>query len=130
MKKLISFILLSLLPIISNAEETPNQNAEGVKKVQGTVIQIEHVDSSQRGSANSTGMPLVDLIEAIYGSNYSGFPIYLVKVSESITLEVASKESFRIGDCVLVWYDEGMGDSPNLSMLGQAGISKSNGCYK
>ncbi|MFZ3087002.1 MAG: hypothetical protein WA123_02950 [Methylotenera sp.] len=129
MNKLMSLLLLFLLPITSNAEETPNQNAEGMKKVQGNVVEIEHVDSSRRGSA-TTGMPVVDLVEAIFGSNYSGFPIYLVKVNEAITLEVASKESFRIGDCVLVWYDGEMGDSPNLSMLGQAGISKSNGCNK
>lgn len=129
MKKLISLILLSLLPIMSNAEEPPNQNAEGMKKVQGTVVKIEHVDSSHRGSA-STGMPVVDLVEAIFGSNYSGFPIYLIKISESITLEVASRESLKIGDCALVWYDEDMGDSPNLSMLGQAGISKTKGCNK
>lgn len=129
MNKLIYFLLLSLLPTFSNAEETPNQNAEGMKKVQGIVVEIEHVDSSHRGSA-TTGMPVVDLVESIFGSNYSRFPIYLVKVSESITLEVASKESLRIGDCVLVWYDGAMGDSPNLSMLGQAGIAKSNGCNK
>jgi hypothetical protein len=129
MNKLIVLVLFSLLPIIVSAEETPNQNAVGMKKVQGTVVEIEHVDSSNRGST-TTGMPLVDLVESIFGSNYSGFPIYLVKVSESITLEVASRESFKIGDCVLVWYDEAMGDSPNLSMLGQAGASKSDGCNK
>jgi hypothetical protein len=129
MNKLMVLLFLSLLPSISSADETPNQNAEGMKKVQGTVVEIGHVDSSHRGSA-TTGMPVVDLVEAIFGSNYSGFPIYLVKVSETITLEVASKESLKIGDCVLVWYDGEMGDSPNLSMLGQAGISKSNGCNK
>ena len=129
MKKLIVFSLLLLLPIFSSAEEPPNLNAEGMKKVQGTVIEIDHVDSSRRGSA-TTGIPVVDLVEAIFGLNYSGFPIYLVKVSESNKLEVASKESFQVGDCVLVWYDEAMGDSPNLSMLGQAGISKSNECSK
>lgn len=129
MKKLISSILLFLLPAFSSAEETPNQNAEGMRKVQGIVVEVEHVDSSRRGSA-TTGLPIVDLVESIFGSNYSGFPIYLVKVSEAITLEVASRESFKIGDCVLVWYDGEMGDSPNLSMLGQAGISKSNGCRR
>lgn len=129
MNRLIASLFLFLLPIISSAEEAPDRNAEGMKKVQGVVVQIDHVDSSQRGSA-ATGMPIVDLVEAIFGSNYSGFPIYQVKVSDSIKLEVASRESYRVGDCVLVWYDEGMGDSPNLSMLGQAGISKSNGCNK
>ena len=129
MSKLFALLSLCLLPLISSAEDTPNKNTEGMKKVLGTVAEIEHVDSSQRGSA-TTGMPVVDLVESIFGSNYSGFPIYLVKVSEAITLEVASKESFRIGDCVLVWYDAEMGDSPNLSMLGQAGISKSIGCNK
>jgi len=129
MTKLIFVFFILLLPVISSAEETPSLNAEGIKKVQGTVVDIDHVDSSRRGSA-TTGMPVVDLVESIFGANYSGFPIYLVKVSESITLEVASKESLKIGDCVLVWYDGAMGDSPNLSMIGQAGISKSNGCNK
>ena len=129
MKRLIVLLFLSLLPIFSSAEEPPSQNAEGMKKVQGTVIEVEYVESSRRGST-TTGIPVVDLVETIFGTNYSGFPIYQVKVSESITLEVASRESFRVGDCVLVWYDADMGDSPNLSMLGQGGISKSNGCRK
>lgn len=127
MKKWITFIILCLLPAISSAEDISSPNAEGMKKVQGKVINIDHVDSSQRGST-TTGMPIVNLVEAIFGSNYSEFPIYLVKVSDSITLEVASRESFKIGDCVLVWYDEGMGDNPNLSMLGQGGIARSKGC--
>ena len=129
MIKLIQFLFLVLLPIISNAEEIPNPNAEGMKKVQGIINKVESVDSSQRGSA-TTGMPVVDLVESIFGSNYLGFPIYYVKVNENITLDVASKESFKIGDCVLVWYAQEMGDSPSLSMLGQAGIAKSSGCNK
>ena len=129
MIKLIQFLFLVLLPIISNAEEIPNPNAEGMKKVQGIINKVESVDSSQRGSA-TIGMPVVDLVESIFGSNYSGFPVYYVRINENITLDVASKESFKIGDCVLVWYAQEMGDSPSLSMLGQAGIAKSSGCNK
>ena len=129
MIKLIQFLFLVLLPIISNAEEIPNPNAEGMKKVQGIINKVESVDSSQRGSA-TIGMPVVDLVESIFGSNYSGFPVYYVRINENITIDVASKESFKIGDCVLVWYAQEMGDSPSLSMLGQAGIAKSSGCNK
>ncbi len=129
MNKLLNLLFLIFLPIISKAEDIPNPNAEGIKKVQGVINKIESVNSSQRGSA-TTGMPVVDLVESIFGSNYSGFPIYFVKINENITLEVANKESFKIGDCVLVWYAQEMGDTPSLSMLGQAGMAKSSGCGK
>jgi hypothetical protein len=129
MNKILLILILVIFPTFSNAEEIPDQNAAGMKKVNGVIINIDHVDSSRRGSATS-GIPAADLVESIFGSNYSGFPIYFVKVSEAITIDVASKESYKIGDCVMVWYDEAMGDSPSLSMLGQAGISKSNTCSK
>lgn len=127
--KISTLLFLLFFPLFASAKDIPipNKNAEGMKKVLGVIIQAEQVDSSRRGSA-STGMPVVDLVETIFGTNYSGFPIYHVKVNETITLNVASRESFKAGDCVLVWYDGAMGDSPDLSMPGQAGIEKSNEC--
>jgi len=136
MNKIFGLLLLIFLPVVSHAEDIPSPNAEGMKNVLGIVTGIEHVDTSRRGSNVNvkTGNPGLDLgaglIETIFGTNYAGFPIYHVKVSEAITIEVASRESFKSDDCVLVWYDERMGDSPNLSMLGQAGIAKSNDCNK
>ena len=136
MKKVFVFLLLSFISIISYAEDIPDPNGEGIKKVQGVISDNEYVNTSRRGSNASatTGNPGLDvgvnIIEAIFGTNYTGFPIYHVKVSEAITLDVASREPFKIGDCVLVWYDGAMGDSPDLSMPGQAGIAKSNACKK
>lgn len=129
-------MFLIILPAISLAEDIPNPNAEGIKKVLGIVKSMEYVPSSREASNQSgtLGNPVWDLaiplIEAIFHTNYAGFPIYHVKVDENITLEVASRETFKIEDCVLVWYDEAMGDNPNLSMLGQAGITKNNGCNR
>jgi hypothetical protein len=122
--------LLLLLPISAFAEDIPipDKNAEGIKKVHGVIIQTNHVDSSHRGSAASSGVAAADLVEAIFGTNYVGFPIYHVKTSDNITLDVANRSSFKLGDCVLVWYDGAMGDSPDLSMAGQAGMEKRNDC--
>ncbi len=135
MNKILCLLILIIIPALSNAEDVPNPNSEGMKKVKGVISEIVNVETSWRGSNQSaTGNPGLDLgaglLESIFGTNYVGFPIYHVKVSEVITLEVASRESFKIGDCVLVWYDGEMGDSPNLSLLGQAGIAKSNECGK
>jgi len=112
-----------------SALETPKVNDAGIKKVNGIIIDGYYLNTNRR-TDRSSGIPTADLIESIIGVNYSGHPIYMVKVTESITLEVASKDSFKYGDCVLVWYDEKMGESPTLSMLGQAGMSKSTECNK
>jgi hypothetical protein len=127
MNKFLCFLLLIFTSNILFADDTPDINAEGMKKVYGIVSKIESVDRSQRGAA-TLGIPVFDFIESIYGNNYEGFPIYYVKINEEISLEVGSHKSFKIGECVLVWYDQGMGNTPNLSMPGQGGISKSNEC--
>lgn len=126
----INCLTLCLLGCASqSALDTPKLSDSGTKKVKGIISDSYSLNSSRRVD-RSSGIPVAELVESIVGLNYSGHPIYLVKIDESITLEVASNDAFKIGDCVLVWYDEGMGDSPNLSMLGQAGMSKSAGCNK
>ena len=136
MKKAFACLFLAIISTTSNAEDIPNPNDEGIKKVNGIISDTEQVNTSQRGSnaSTTTGNPDLDvganIIEAIFGTNYAGFPIYHVKVSKAITLNVGSRESFKAGDCVLVWYDGAMGDSPDLSMPGQAGIVKSNSYNK
>ncbi len=127
--KIILYSFIVSYTHFSTAEDMPipDKNAENIKKVTGVVIQTNHVDSSRRGSASS-GIPAADLVEAIFGTNYVGFPIYHVKINETIAIDVGSRDSFKPGDCVLVWYDSTMGDSPDLSMPGQAGIEKSKNC--
>jgi hypothetical protein len=138
MKKIVTLLAL-LLAISTNAsaDDIPDPNAQGMRKVLGLIADIEQVDSSKKGGNDAgpiTGNPVVDLgvmiLDDLVRTNYRGFPIYYVKVNESILLEVASKESFKMGDCVVVWYRDEMGDNPNLSMLGDAGIAKSNECSK
>lgn len=130
------FLIFISFSLISHAEDIPNINAEGMKKIHGVIRGIDQVETSENGKypSTSTGDPLMDLgsrlLGALFGTNYVGFPIYHVNVNEKITLEVASREKLQMGDCVLVWYDEAMGDTPNLSMLGQAGISKNQECNK
>jgi hypothetical protein len=97
-------------------------------------MDAEQINTSRRGgnpsaTTGNLGIDIgVNLIETIFGTNYSGFPIYHVRVNETITLNVASRSSFKSGDCVLVWYDGAMGDSPDLSMPGQAGMERSKDC--
>jgi hypothetical protein len=127
-----------MLPIVSFADDAPNKNDEGMKKVLGTITDSDQVQSSRKGGNGSVaiGNLPVDLgvliLDGILNTrtNYSGFPIYHVKVSDSITLNIGSHKSFKAGDCVLVWYDGAMGDSPDLSMPDQAGIEQSKDCIK
>ncbi len=128
--KLLTFLLITLLPSLSHALDLSNPNDENMKRVNGTVISIEYVDF--RPIIQSTGNEKFDsVLESIrrkLGTNYVGVPIYQVKVNDDITLEVGSDKKFQTGDCVLIWYDKEMGNSPNLSIVGQAGISKSKDC--
>ena len=137
MKKIL-FLFFTLLSITSNAEEVPNKNDEGMRKVHGIIASTELVEASRKGGPGPViiGNPAVDIgtliIDGIFNTrtNYSAFLIYQVKVSDVITLHIGTHESFKIGNCVLVWYDEKMGESPDLSMPGQAGVEKSNACNK
>ena len=139
MNKVLSFFLLLMLPIISFAEDAPNKNDEGMKKVLGIIADTNQVQTSRKGGAEGPviiGNLPVDLgiliLDGILNTrtNYAGFPIYHVKISDTITLDVGSHKSFKTGDCVLVWYDGAMGDSPDLSMPDQAGIEESKDCSK
>ncbi len=139
MKKIFTLLSLALFSLVSKAEDVPNPNDEGMKKVVGVISDSNQVETSRKGGANSppvTGDLGIDLgiliLDGILNpsTNYAGFPIYHVKVSEAITLNVGSRESFKVGDCVLVWYAGAMGDNPDLSMPGQAGIAKNNSCKK
>ena len=129
MKKILVFLFLTFLSITSNAEDIPNPNDKGIKKVNGTIVEKENVNASKKRDMQIDD-PIFALIDDIVNTNYVGFPIYHVKVSDVITLNVGSRESFKTGDCVLVWYDGAMGDSPDLSMPGQAGIARDNACNK
>ena len=135
MMKILLFIGCLFFSTTILADEVPDRNAAGMRKVHGIIAQKEKVPTSskvERDDIPSIGNPVADLeigiLDAIFNTNYRGFPIYYVKVSETITLEVASRESFEQDSCVVVWYRDEMGDSPNLSMLGDAGIAKSNQC--
>jgi|GEM_PF-328472 hypothetical protein len=134
--KILTLFFLLFFSHFAFAEDIPipDKNSDGIKKIHGTITRLDQVSTSRKGgnSGIATGDPIVDIgveiLDAIMKTNYTGFPIYHVMVNETITLNVASRESFKAGDCVLVWYDGAMGDSPDLSMPGQAGIEKSNAC--
>lgn len=138
--KISVLLFLIFFHILSHAEDIPNSNAKGMKKVQGVVIGIKDVDLSLNESALSDSpivnlvrstisyFPVVDLIKGLFYSSDAEFKIYLIKINDVKTLEVASQQIFRKDDCVLVWYDGAMGDNPNLSNLGVAGIDSSNEC--
>lgn len=136
--KLLTFIVLLFFCLQSYAEDIPDPNAPGMRKVLGIITDINQVPTSTKGGNGPVligNLPVdigVLIVDGIFNTrtNYVGFPIYHVKVNDSITLEVASRESFKDGDCVVVWYRDEMGDSPNLSMLGDAGIAKSKDCSK
>jgi hypothetical protein len=135
MKK-IFFLFFILLSTTSNAEDIPNKNDEGIRKVRGVIVSTEKVEASRKGGPGPViiGNPAVDIgtliIDSIFNTrtNYSAFPIYQVKVSDAVTLNIGTHESLKSGDCVLVWYDDKMGENPDLSMPGQAGIEKSDAC--
>jgi hypothetical protein len=137
MKNLL-FLIFTFLSTTANADEIPNKNDEGMKKVNGFIANIDQVDTSRKGGPGPViiGNPVVDLgtliLDGILNTrtNYPGFPIYQVKISDTTTLNIGSHESFKIGDCVLAWYDKNMGENPDLSMPGQAGIEKSDSCSK
>ena len=136
--KLLTFIVLLFFWIQLYAEDIPDQNASGMRKVLGAIADVNQVPTSTKGGNGPVligNLPVdigVLIVDGIFNtrSNYVGFSIYHVKVNDSITLEVASREAFKDGDCVVVWYRNEMGDSPNLSMLGDAGIKKSKDCRK
>lgn len=56
-----------------------------------------------------------------------GYPVYVVKAPNSLEMNIASFDKFSVGDCVVVWYPEKMGERPDLG-LGKAGIAKSADC--
>jgi hypothetical protein len=126
---------------VFNAEEVrkseiePDINTVGMRKVAGQVVNIEGVERKP-STINSINIDyiakdvpyIIDDIEYLSVTNFKGFPLYYIQVDNDITLEVGTRKSFAIGECVLVWYDKAMGEGPSLSMPGQAGISKSNEC--
>lgn len=116
------------------AETTPSIDAPDQRKVYGVIASIEQVPTSS--SASDQGRDWMGsmygvlglLITDLLSTTHRGHLIYHVKVNDDIQLEVGSRESFNVGDCVDVWYPDKMGDTPNLSLLGDAGIAKSTAC--
>ena len=60
-------------------------------------------------------------------STKRGYPIYVVKGSNGLEMNVASNDEFKVGDCVEVWFPESMGERPDLGP-GKAGIKKTTDC--
>ena len=96
--KLLTFIVLLFFWIQLYAEDIPDQNALGMRKVLGAIADVNQVPTSTKGGNGPVligNLPVdigVLIVDGIFNtrSNYVGFSIYHVKVNDSITLEVAS----------------------------------------
>jgi hypothetical protein len=115
------------------ADTTVSIDDPKARKVYGVITKIEQVQSVNTATNNAKEFMgsffgvLGDIFtEVVY--NKSGYPIYTVKVNETIHLNVGSSSTFKEGECVVVWYPNIMGDQPDLSRIDDAGIAKSKNC--
>jgi len=103
------------------------------RKVVGVITNIDQVESENTAPNNAREFmgSFFGVLGAVFSDvmyNKSGYPIYTVKVSDTIQLNVGSSSTFTEGECVVVWYPNNMGDEPDLSRIDDAGIKKSNDC--